>query len=102
MSKVDIVGIDSITLDPENARKRTDPNREAIKKSLARFGPGRSVVTPCRACSAVVVARDARACPGCGAPWPAHTMWTRPRSLTGCLVPLVLILATVFLWKSMC
>jgi hypothetical protein len=30
--------------DPKNARRHDDRNREAIRKSLDRFGPGRSVV----------------------------------------------------------
>ena len=33
-----------ITIDPENARAHPARNKEAIRKSLERFGPGRSVV----------------------------------------------------------
>lgn len=42
--RFEVVPLDSIQLDPHNARKRTDPNRAAMRASLSQFGPARSIV----------------------------------------------------------
>ena len=38
------VPIDSVSLDPRNARKHTEPNLEAIKRSLTGFGQRKPIV----------------------------------------------------------
>jgi len=44
MTKTTTKPIADLALDPTNARKRTDANRDAIGRSLKRFGAGRSIV----------------------------------------------------------
>ena len=44
MVKTTEVKITDIELDPQNAREHDEANRDAIKASLDRFGPGRSIV----------------------------------------------------------
>jgi hypothetical protein len=40
----EIVPLSALTPDPANARKHPERNRQAIRGSLKRFGPGRSIV----------------------------------------------------------
>ena len=42
--KVESVAIDTLTLDPANARKHDEKNLSAIKGSLARFGQQKPIV----------------------------------------------------------
>jgi len=42
--KIEIVKVDSLTPDPENAREHSDRNIEAIKKSMAKFGQQKPIV----------------------------------------------------------
>ena len=44
MGKTSLIDIADINLDQENAREHDEANRDAIRKSLDRFGAGRSVV----------------------------------------------------------
>jgi len=39
-----VIQLDVVTTDPNNARKRTEKNRNAIKASLEKFAAGRSIV----------------------------------------------------------
>ena len=39
-----VINLDAVTTDPQNARKRTERNRNSIKASLEKFRAGRSIV----------------------------------------------------------
>ena len=44
MAKTTTIDIGEVSVDPENARDHDEANRAAIRKSLDRFGAGRSIV----------------------------------------------------------
>lgn len=43
-ARIEVIPLDRLRSDPSNARKRTDANRKAIRDSMRKFGPARSIL----------------------------------------------------------